>query len=149
MDCVFCQIVQHNSDAAIFWEDDYFIAVLDIFPNVHGQALLISKQHYNSDLSDMPDEIYERFFAVARQVGAILKNKLPVYRVAVVLEGMGINHAHIKLYPLHGLESSFKQMWADEQVFFEKYTGYITTQLGPKADMNELKTLSKKLSGAS
>jgi histidine triad (HIT) family protein len=148
MDCIFCQIVQRSLDAAIFWENDDFIAVLDLFPNVYGQSLLISKQHYDSDLSDMPNEIYGRFFVAARQVSDILKKSLPVYRVAMVLEGMGINHAHIKLYPLHGLENTFHEMWAGEQVFFEKYTGYITTQLGPKANMGELKALSKKLSEA-
>ena len=146
MDCIFCQIVRGELDAAIFWENDDFMAILDLFPNVHGQALLISKQHYDSDLSDMSDNTYEKFFSAARQVSNILKVGLPVYRVAMVLEGMGINHAHIKLYPLHGLDKTFHEMWAKEEVSFEKYTGYITTQIGPKADLIKLKELSAKLS---
>lgn len=149
MNCIFCQIVQGDLDAAIFWQNDDFIAVFDLFPNVHGQALLISKQHHASDLSDMSDVLYGRFFAAARQVSDVLKKKLPVCRVALVLEGMGINHAHIKLYPLHGLENTFQEMWAPEQVFFEKYTGYISTQLGPKEDIIKLKALAEKLSGVS
>lgn len=146
MDCTFCQIIQGTLESAVFWENNDFIATLDLFPNVYGQTLVISKQHYNSDLSDMSSEMYKQFFDAARLVSEILKIKLPVYRVAMVLEGMGINHAHIKLYPLHGLENSFQEMWAQERVFFEKYAGYITTQLGPKARINELKALSKKLS---
>lgn len=146
MDCTFCQIIQGALESAVFWENNDFIATLDLFPNVYGQTLVISKQHYNSDLSDMSSEMYKQFFDAARLVSEILKIKLPVYRVAMVLEGMGINHAHIKLYPLHGLENSFQEMWAQERVFFEKYAGYITTQLGPKARINELKALSKKLS---
>ena len=146
MACIFCQIVRGNSEAAIFWENDDFMAVLDLFPNVYGQALLISKQHYDSDLSDMSDNTYEKFCSAARQVSNILKAGLPVYRVAMVLEGMGINHAHIKLYPLHGLEKAFHEMWAQDRVFFEKYTGYITTQLGPETDIIKLKELSAKLS---
>ncbi len=63
----------------------------------------------------------------------------------MVMEGMGINHAHIKLYPLHGVRSEFKEMWAKDKIFFEKYEGYISTQLGPKADMKELKNLAKKI----
>jgi histidine triad (HIT) family protein len=145
MNCIFCQIVRGNLDAAVFWENDDFIAALDIFPNVHGMSLVISKQHYESDLSDMSDEIYGRFFAAARQICSVLKRGLLIRRVAMVLEGMGINHAHIKLYPLHGLANTFQEMWAQEQVFFEKYTGYITTQLGPNADIADLKILSEKL----
>lgn len=147
MDCIFCHIIERSADAAIFWEDNDFIAILDLFPNVFGQTLIISKQHYNSDLSDMPAEVYALFFVAARQVSDILKNRLPVYRVVMVLEGMGINHAHLKLYPLHGLKSNFHEMWSIDKVFFEKYTGYITTQVGPKADREILKALSKKLAG--
>jgi diadenosine tetraphosphate (Ap4A) HIT family hydrolase len=146
MDCTFCQIIQGALESAVFWENNDFIATLDLFPNVYGQTLVISKQHYNSDLSDMSSEMYKQFFDAARSVSEILKRELPVYRVAMVLEGMGIDHAHIKLYPLHGLENTFHEMWAQERVFFEKYAGYITTQLGPKAHMHELKALSKKLS---
>jgi len=146
MDCTFCQIIQGALESAVFWENNDFIATLDLFPNVYGQTLVMSKQHYNSDLSDMSSEMYKQFFDAARLVSEILKIKLPVYRVAMVLEGMGINHAHIKLYPLHGLENPFQEMWTQERVFFEKYAGYITTQLGAKAHMHELKALSKKLS---
>ncbi len=62
---------------------------------------------------------------------------------------MWINHAHIKLYPLHGLESTFKEMWGKETVFFEKYEGYLSTLLGPQADMAELKKLAQHISKAS
>ena len=145
MDWICCQIVRRDSEAAIFWENDDFMAVLDLFPNVHGQALLISSS-ITIHIYHMPDNAYEKFFSAARQVSNILKVGLPVYRVAMVLEGMGINHAHIKLYPLHGLDKTFHEMWAEEMVFFEKYTGYITTQIGPKADLIKLKELSAKLS---
>ena len=68
-----------------------------------------------------------------------------ITRVAMVMEGMGINHAHIKLYPLHGVTEKFKEMWASEKVFFEKYEGYISTQLGPKAEMQELKNQAEHI----
>ena len=61
------------------------------------------------------------------------------------MEVMGINHARIKLYPLHGLGEKFKETWAKERIFFEKYEGYISTELGPKADLNELKKMAGKI----
>lgn len=123
-----------------------FFAVLDINPNVKGMTLVISKNHYESDLSDMPPDAYQRFFSSARTVTDILKQALEVKRVALVVEGMGINHAHIKLYPLHGLTEKFKEMWGKERIFFDTYQGYITTQLGPQADPQELQKLASLLS---
>ncbi len=63
----------------------------------------------------------------------------------MVMEGMGINHAHIKLYPLHGVAEKFKEMSAKKTIFFDKYEGYISTQLGPKAKLSELKKLAERI----
>jgi hypothetical protein len=75
----------------------------------------------------------------------ILERGLNVKRVALVMEGMGINHAHLKLYPLHGISEKFQEMWGKERVYFEKYDGYVSTQLGPKADLAELKKLAEEI----
>ena len=61
------------------------------------------------------------------------------------MEGMGVNHAHIKLYPLHGVTEKFQETWAKEKKFFEKYEGYISTQLGPQIELEELKKLAEKI----
>jgi hypothetical protein len=58
---------------------------------------------------------------------------------------MGINHAHIKFYPLHGLEKEWKEMRAKNEIFFDTYEGYISTQLGPKADIEELKKIAQEI----
>jgi len=148
MDCIFCNIIQKKSDAAIIWEDSEFTAILDLYPNVKGQTLLISKDHFASDLHDMSDETYARFLLASRKVVSLLKKTLGVKRVALVIEGMGINHAHIKLYPLYGLKKSFQQMWPKGCVFFETYEGYITTQIGPEADIKSLKKLAEQIKKA-
>ena len=64
----------------------------------------------------------------------------------LVVEGMGINHAHIKLYPLHGLEEKFKPMFGDEEAFYEKYPGFVTTLEGPKWDIEKRNKLAEKIS---
>jgi hypothetical protein len=75
----------------------------------------------------------------------MLLKSLKVQRVAMVMEGMGINHAHIKLYPLHGLKEKFKETWTHDTVFFDNYKGYISTQLGPKADFTKQKKLAEQI----
>jgi hypothetical protein len=61
------------------------------------------------------------------------------------MEGMGVDHMHVKLYPLHGVGKKFKEPWSTEKRYFKKYPGYISTVLGPEADKKELGKLAKRL----
>ncbi|MBS1551572.1 MAG: HIT domain-containing protein [Bacteroidetes bacterium] len=141
--CVFCKVVSGEFPSYKIYENDKFLAVLDLYPNVKGMTLIITKHHYDSYTADMDDKTYAEFFLFAKKISKLLDSRLGVKRTALVMEGMGINHAHIKLYPLHGLESEFTEMWTEEKVFFDKYKGYITTILGPKADDEELEKVRK------
>jgi diadenosine tetraphosphate (Ap4A) HIT family hydrolase len=144
-DCIFCKIAKGEIDSAKIWEDDEFLAILDLNPNTKGMTLVLTKNHFDSYVFSMPDDIYQRFALASKKVAKILEKALEVKRVAMVMEGMGVNHAHIKLYPMYGLDSEFKEMWAKDKIFFDNYPGYITTQLGPQADMEELKKLAEEI----
>jgi len=58
---------------------------------------------------------------------------------------MGVNHVHIKLYPLYGIEKEFEEIWTKEKVFFKEYQGYISTQLGPQANIEDLKKIAEEI----
>jgi len=145
MDCIFCKIIKREIDSVKIWEDEKFVAILDVNPNTKGMTLVLTKGHYDSYAFDMPVELYSEFMMVSRKVAKILEKSLKVVRVSMVMEGMGINHAHIKLYPLHGVNEKFKEMWAKERIYFEKYEGYLSTQLGPQANLEELKKLAEEI----
>ncbi len=144
-DCIFCKIANNEIDSAKFWEDKEFLAVLDINPNTEGMTLVLTKQHYNSYAFEMPNDVYQRFMLASKKVAGILEKAFNTIRVALVMEGMGINHAHVKLYPLHGVSKKFKEMWAKEKIFFDRYEGYISTQLGPQVDISKLKLIAEKI----
>ena len=144
-DCIFCRITEGEIPSYKIYEDDEFIAILDIFPNTKGMTLLIPKEHFDSYAFEMPDDVYSRFLLTAKKLGKIIDTKLNVNRTALVMEGMGVNHVHIKLYPLHGLGTDFKAMIPDGEHFYEKYQGYLTTLLGPKASDEELRKMQKIL----
>ena len=143
--CVFCKIVKGEFDSAKVWEDDTYLAILDLNPNTHGMAVVITKEHHDSYIVDMDDATYAEFFKAAKKVAKMLEKALKVKRVALVMEGMGINHAHIKLYPLHGLEQKFAETWVTEREFFDSYKGYISTKMGPQKTMEELQKLAKEI----
>ncbi len=142
-DCIFCKIISGEIPSYKIYEDDDFIGILDVFPNTKGMTLVIPKEHYDSYAFEMPEEIYSKFFLTAKKLGKIIDEKLEVVRTALVMEGMGVNHAHIKLYPLHGLDKEFKAVNSGEPKFYENYQGSLSTAMGPKASDEDLKEVQK------
>lgn len=142
-DCIFCKVVSGELPSYKIYEDEKFLGILDLFPGVKGMALLLPKEHYDSYILEMPDELFAEYMQTAKKLGKIIDEKLNVNRTALVMEGMGVNHAHIKFYPLHGLDEEFEAISPEEKKFFEKYEGYISTLMGPKASDEELKEIQK------
>ena len=143
--CIFCKIVKGEIPSVKIWEDKYFLAILDINPNTEGMTLVLTKKHYDSYAFDMPDKDYENFMLSAKKVSKILEKGLNVSRVALVMEGMGVNHAHLKLYPLNGINEKFKEMWSKDKIYFDKYDGFLSTQLGPQKSTEELEKIKNKI----
>ena len=144
-ECIFCRIIKGEIPCVKVYEDEEFLAILDINPNTEGMTLVLTKKHYPSYAFDMPDDVYKKFMLISKKIAKTIDKALNVKRTAMVMEGMGINHAHIKLYPLHGLKETFTEMWHPEKIFFKKYEGYITTQLGPEAKKEELEKTAEKI----
>jgi len=142
--CVFCKIIKGEIPCAKIWENKEFLAILDINPNTKGASLVLTKKHYPANFFDLPEEICKNFIGACKKVAKLLKKTLGVKKVGLIIEGMGVNHSHIKLYPIYGAEE-----WSGEPpaktVFFEKYEGYLTSHLGPQADFEELKKLAEEI----
>lgn len=149
--CIFCEIVAGRfSTPGIFWQDEEFMAFLAIDPNTPGFSCVIPKAHYGSDVMKLPDDVLQRFILATKKVSAILEGYYPdVGRIGIMMEGTGINHAHIKLMPMHGTEDlkrgEWKQYFNDKELWFDKYEGWIASAGGPIANMDELKTLAEAI----
>ncbi len=149
--CVFCEIVARRVQTpGIFWEDAEHMAWLAIDPNTPGFTCVVPKSHYGSDVLKMPNEALVRFLLAAKNVAQILENFFDdVGRIGIIMEGTGIDHAHIKLVPMHGTEYLKQGLWeqilSGKQFWFEKYEGWISSGSGPMADPEELKRLAQGL----
>jgi histidine triad (HIT) family protein len=55
MSCVFCAIVAGDAPAMTVYEDDGYLAILDVRPIVRGHVLVIPKVH-TEDLTDTPPQ---------------------------------------------------------------------------------------------
>ena len=138
-DCIFCKIANNEAPCFKIWENDEFLAFLDIMPNVKWQTLIIPKQHYDSDLFKIDDEkFYGRLMAATKEVIDMLKKSLKVERVWMIMEWMWVNHLHLKLYPMYWLNEEWEQIEVRSHVFFDRYPGYLTTEMWDQADMEEL-----------
>lgn len=144
--CIFCKIISWEIPSYKIWENENFIAILDLYPNCKGQTLLISKQHYDSDLfATQNKELYKNVILATDEVIQLLKKKLNVQRVGMIVEGMGVNHLHIKLYPMHGIEGEWQQNIWGKKIFFNEYPGYLTTEVGEQADFQTLADIQKQI----
>lgn len=148
--CIFCAVVAKNISAPEFWEDEEFLAFLSIDPNTKGFSCVIPKQHFASDVLKMPDEVLQKFVLAAKHVSMILENFYPdVGRVGLIMEGTGIDHAHIKLVPMHGTEhmkhGEWKQYLSGQEHWFDKYEGWISSAGGPMADREKLSSIAQQL----
>lgn len=148
--CPFCEIGSGRLQTATFWEDSEFMAFLSIDPNTDGFSCVIPKEHFGSDVLKMPDDILQRFILASKKVAKIIENYYEdVGRVGLIMEGTGIDHAHIKLVPMHGTENlkrgEWKQFLSGQEHWFDKYQGWISSASGPKGDREKLKELAEKL----
>ena len=142
-DCIFCKIISGRSASSKFWENEEFIAILDLFPNTPGAALVISKIHYESNYLEVDDRIVLQLMNASKTAAEKLRSGLKTNRVAAVIEGTGVNHLHMHLYPLH--EGPDKPKHDDKPDFTLEYKGYITTKPGPMASREALDELLSKL----
>jgi len=78
------------------YEDNYFIAILDIFPRVKGHTLLIPKQHYRY-VYDVPN--FGKYWETAKTVGLKIQQALNSNFLTFLTIGNEVPHAHIHILP--------------------------------------------------
>ncbi len=102
MSSIFSKIIQREIPAHIIYEDDEFIAFLDIFPSHKGQTLVVPKEEVSSKLSAVDTKLLQKTVSIAQKLAKRIENKLPeIERCILVIEGLEIDHLHIKLYPVN------------------------------------------------
>lgn len=99
MSTIFTKIINKEIPSYKIAENDKFYAFLDIFPICKGHTLVIPKQEIDY-LFDLDDEMYSDLFLFAKQVAISIKSNLGCKRVAIVVMGMEVSHAHIHLIPI-------------------------------------------------
>jgi histidine triad (HIT) family protein len=67
MSCVFCAIVAGEGSAIRIYEDEDYLAILDIRPFTRGHTLVIPKRH-TIDLTDTPPETLAEMITIGQRI---------------------------------------------------------------------------------
>lgn len=81
-------------------ESDKFYAFLDINPVAKGHTLVIPRREVDY-IFDMDDDELAEYQVFAKRVAIALKKAFPCKKVAQVVLGLEVAHAHIHLIPMN------------------------------------------------
>jgi histidine triad (HIT) family protein len=81
-------------------ENEQFYAFLDINPLVKGHTLVIPRREVDY-IFDMDDDEIAAFQVFAKRVAKAIKSAFPCRKVAEVVLGLEVPHAHIHLIPMN------------------------------------------------
>ncbi len=95
-DCIFCKIVKGDLPCYKVWEDEKYLAFLDINPVSKGHTLLIPKSHYQW-VYEVPNfgEYWEKALDVTKKLQKALRPKY----ISYFTHGLMVPHAHIHIIP--------------------------------------------------
>lgn len=105
--CIFCKIVEKKIPAHVVYEDDKFLAFLDIHPRGPGHAQVIPKVHYRW-VWDVPNT--SEYFEVVKKIALAQKKAFSAEIVRSQIYGEEVPHAHIWVWPeVPGTTDNFEE----------------------------------------
>lgn len=101
--CVFCDIITGNIPSSKVYEDDDYLAILDISQTTKGHTLVMPKKHYENFL-EMPKEEYEKLMGIVQDISKKLIEKLNANGCNILINtnevaGQTVMHTHVHIIP--------------------------------------------------
>lgn len=112
--CIFCKIVKGDLPSHRVYEDDNFLAFLDINPESPGHTLVIPKEHYRW-VWDVPNA--GEYFEVAKKIALAQKKAFNTDLVISRVVGEEVHHAHIWVFPASFNRGEFEKTAGDKKDF--------------------------------
>lgn len=100
MASIFTKIVNGEIPCYKIAEDKDYFAFLDINPVQKGHVLVIPKQEVDY-IFDLEPAVLGGLHQFAQRVAKAIKKAIPCKKVAVVVLGLEVPHAHIHLIPMN------------------------------------------------
>lgn len=94
--CIFCKIASGEMPSHKIYENEHFIAFLDIRPRSPGHTLVIPKEHYRW-VWDVPN--IGTYFEVVKKIALAQRKAFDVDMVISKVVGEEVPHAHVWVFP--------------------------------------------------
>lgn len=99
--CLFCRVVAGEAPAHLVARDDHTVAFLDIRPLFVGHTLVVPVDHHET-LADLPPEMLEPLFGVARRLSAVMESAMGATGSFVAINNrvsQSVPHLHVHVVP--------------------------------------------------
>lgn len=110
--CIFCKIIKGDIPSHKVYEDDNFLAFLDIHPQSPGHTQIIPKQHHRW-VWDVPN--VGEYFEIARKVAQAQMKAFNTDFILSKVVGDEVPHAHIWVFPNNKVEGDPKDFEANAE----------------------------------
>ena len=94
--CIFCKIVDKEIPSYVVYEDNDFLAFLDIHPQSPGHVQVIPKVHYRW-VWDTPNTA--AYFEIAKKIALAQRKAFNTDFILSKIVGDEVPHAHIWVFP--------------------------------------------------
>jgi histidine triad (HIT) family protein len=102
MPTVFTRIIDGELPGVFLWRDERCVAFLSINPIAHGHALVVPIDEVDHWIDGGPD-LAAHLFSVAYVIGQAQQRAFACERIAVIVAGFEVPHAHVHVIPANGM----------------------------------------------
>ena len=99
MATIFAKIIKGEIPSYKIAENDLFYAFLDISPLAKGHTLVVPKQEIDY-IFDLDDDLLGGMMIFSKRVAKAIQSVVPCNRVAMMVAGLEVPHAHMHLLPI-------------------------------------------------
>jgi histidine triad (HIT) family protein len=108
--CIFCEILEGKIPSFKIAEDQRCLAILDKYPCIKGQVLVISKKHHPPGFSQMGEQVAVDLVSFAKKISGKICQALNLLEVTFAIEGLDVKHAHGKMFPVKSREEYVREI---------------------------------------
>ena len=106
--CIFCSIIKGDIPSFKIYEDNDFLAFLDIAPGTKGHTLIIPKVHATT-LEELPDDKAAKILVLAKKIVKAMKEVHGFTNYNIIqnngkLAGQTVDHYHMHIIPRYSVE---------------------------------------------
>lgn len=110
--CIFCDIIDGNIPSKKVYEDDKFLAILDISQTTMGHTLVMPKKHYENML-EMPENEYGELMMLVHRLASKIVDNLSASGVNILINtnasaGQTVMHTHVHIIPRYDENDTIK-----------------------------------------